>query len=63
MMHYGIIGAVMAYMIIYLYDGTRGFIQVSIAKYGFYAFYPIHLVFLLNSFIIINIIRKKQLMI
>ena len=33
MMHYGIIGAVMAYMIIYLYDGTRGFIQVSIAKY------------------------------
>ena len=47
MMHYGIIGAVMAYMIIYLYDGTRGFIQVSIAKYGFYAFYPIHLVFLL----------------
>ena len=48
MMHYGIIGAVMAYMIIYLYDGTRGFIQVSIAKYGFYAFYPIHLVFLLT---------------
>ena len=50
MMHYGIIGAVMAYMIIYLYDGTRGFIQVSIAKYGFYAFYPIHLVFLLTVF-------------
>ena len=48
MMHYGIIGAVMAYMIIYLYDGTRGFIQVSIAKYGFSAFYPIHLVFLLT---------------
>lgn len=48
MMHYGIIGAVMAYMIIYLYDGTRGFVQVSIAKYGFYAFYTIHLVFLLT---------------
>lgn len=44
MMHYGIIGAVMAYMIIYLYDGTRGFIQVSIAKYGFYAFYPAHFI-------------------
>lgn len=46
MMQYGVIGVVMAYMIIYLYDGTRGFVQGSIAKYGFYAFYPIHLFFL-----------------
>lgn len=46
MMQYGVIGVVMACMIIYLYDGTRGFVQGSIAKYGFYAFYPIHLFFL-----------------
>lgn len=31
-------------MIIYLYDGTRGFVQGSIAKYGFYAFYPVHFI-------------------
>ena len=46
MMQYGVIGVLMACMIIYLYDGTRGFVQGSIAKYGFYAFYPIHLFFL-----------------
>lgn len=44
MMHYGVIGAIMACMIIYLYDGTRGFVQGSIAKYGFYAFYPVHFI-------------------
>ena len=44
MMHYGVIGAVMSCMIIYLYDGTRGFVQGSIAKYGFYAFYPVHFI-------------------
>ena len=43
MMHYGVIGAIMACMILYLYNGTRGFVQGSIAKYGFYAFYPIHI--------------------
>ena len=50
MMHYGIIGAMFACMVIFLYDGTRGFIQGSIAKYGFYAFYPGHLgvIFLVN---------------
>lgn len=47
MMHYGVIGAAMACMIIYLYDRTRGFVQGSIAKYGFYAFYPVHLFFIL----------------
>lgn len=46
MMHYGMIGTVMACMIIYLYNGTRGFVQGSIAQYGFYAFYPVHLIFL-----------------
>lgn len=44
MMHYGVIGAVMACMILYVYNGTRGFVQGSIAKYGFYAFYPVHLI-------------------
>lgn len=44
MIHYWIIGAVMACMVLYLYNGTRGFVQGSIAKYGFYAFYPVHLV-------------------
>lgn len=43
MMYYGMIGTVMACMILYLYNGTRGFVQGSIIKYGFYAFYPIHL--------------------
>lgn len=43
MMHYGIIGAMLACMVIFLYDGTRGFVKGSMAKYGFYMFYPIHL--------------------
>lgn len=43
MMYYGVIGAVMGCMVLYLYNGTRGFVQGSIAKYGFYAFYPVHL--------------------
>lgn len=43
MMYYGVIGAAMACIILYLYDGTRGFVQGTIAKYGFYAFYPVHL--------------------
>lgn len=43
MIHYGGIGAIMACMILYVYNGTRGFVQGSIAQYGFYAFYPVHL--------------------
>ena len=43
MMHYGIIGALLACAAIFLYDGTRGFIHGNVAKYGFYAFYPVHL--------------------
>lgn len=46
MIHYGVIGAVMACMILYLYNGKRGFVQGSIAKYGFYAFYPAHFYFI-----------------
>lgn len=46
MMHYGIIGAVMACMILYVYNGTRGFIHSMLAKYGFYTIYPIHIIVL-----------------
>ena len=48
MMHYGVMGSVVACMILYVYNGTRGFVQGSIAKYGFYAFYPVHLIVLSN---------------
>ena len=44
MMHYGVIGALLACAVIFLYDGTRGFIHGNVAKYGFYAFYPVHLI-------------------
>ena len=43
MMHYGIIGALLACLVIACYDETRGFIHGKVAKYGFYAFYPVHL--------------------
>lgn len=42
--HYGITGALLACSVIFLYDGTRGFIKGNLAKYGFYAFYPLHLI-------------------
>lgn len=50
MIHYGVVGALLACLVIACYDGTRGFIHGKVAKYGFYAFYPVHLiiVFLLN---------------
>lgn len=43
MMHYGIIGVMLACMVIFLYDGTRGFVKGKVWKYVFYAFYPLHL--------------------
>ena len=43
MMHYGIVGAILASAVIFLYDGTRGNIKGAVAKYSFYAFYPLHL--------------------
>lgn len=43
MMHYGSIGALLACMTKFLYDGARGFIKGNVTKYGFYAFYPVHL--------------------
>ena len=43
MMYYGIVGTILSCIVIFLYDGRRGFVQGNVAKYGFYAFYPIHL--------------------
>lgn len=43
MAHYGIAGAVLASAVIFLYDGTRGFIRGNTAKYAFYTVYPVHL--------------------
>ena len=43
---YGIVGALLACLVIACYDGTRGFIHGKVAKYGFYAFYPVHLILL-----------------
>lgn len=44
MLHYSIIGALLACSVILLYDGTRGIIRGKVAKYGFYAIYPVHLI-------------------
>ena len=43
MMRYGFAGAVLAPIVIFLYDGTRGNFKGVVAKYSFYTFYPIHL--------------------
>lgn len=43
MMHYGTVGAILASIVIFLYDGTRGQIKGAVAKYSFYALYPLHL--------------------
>ena len=43
MMHHGIVGTLLACQVIACYDGTRGFVHGKVAKYGFYAFYPMHL--------------------
>jgi len=43
MMHYGTVGALLASIVILLYNGERGFIKGKVAKYAFYAFYPTHL--------------------
>lgn len=50
MMHYGAVGALLACMVIACYGGTRGFIHGKGIKYGFYAFYPIHL-FIIRSYL------------
>ncbi len=52
MMHYGMAGAILVSLVIFIYDGTRGHIKGAVAKYGFYAFYPMHLLlfYLMTSF-------------
>lgn len=54
MMHYGIAGAILASIVIFLYDGTRGQIKGAVAKYSFYAFYPLHLLFISMIVFLIN---------
>lgn len=44
MIHYGIIGAIFASVVILSYNGNRGFITGKAWKYAFYAFYPVHLI-------------------
>lgn len=55
MMRYGITGALLACAVIFLYDETRGFIHGNVAKYGFYVFYPAHL--LLFFCLSVNVLR------
>ena len=43
MYEYGIIGIMMAFAVIWLYNGERGFIRGKAWKYAFYSFYPVHL--------------------
>lgn len=43
MYEYGLIGILMAFTVIWFYNGKRGFIQGKAWKYAFYAFYPVHL--------------------
>ena len=43
MYEYGIMGIMMAFAVVWLYNGERGFIRGKAWKYAFYAFYPVHL--------------------
>ena len=43
MYEYGITGILMAFAVIWLYNGERGFVMGKAWKYAFYAFYPVHL--------------------
>lgn len=54
MLYYGVIGAVMACMVLYLYNGERGFIKAHKDKYAFYMFYPIHLQIIYETYIYYN---------
>ena len=46
----GVTGTLLASLLLISYDGTRGQIKGAVAKYSFYAFYPVHL--LLFSYIL-----------
>jgi hypothetical protein len=41
--HNYILGQILGFAVLGLYNGQRGFIKGSIGKYAFYAFYPLHL--------------------
>ena len=43
MYEYGFMGILMAFAVIWLYNGERGFIRGKAWKYAFYAFYPVNL--------------------
>ena len=60
MMHYGVIGTVIACMFLYLYNGTRGFIKAHKGKYVFYMFYPIHLLIIYEILIFQNTIIVER---
>ena len=60
MMHYGMIGTVIACMFLYLYNGTRGFIKAHKGKYVFYMFYPIHLLIIYEILIFQNTIIVER---
>lgn len=61
MMHYGMIGTIMACMFLYLYNGTRGFIKADKGKYVFYMFYPIHLLIIYEILIFQNTIIVERI--
>lgn len=61
MIHYGGIGAIMACMVLYLYNGKRGFIKAYIVKYVFYMFYSIHLLMIYEILIFQNTIIVEEI--
>ena len=38
-----VIGQILGFIVLSLYNGQRGFIKGPVGKYFFYAFYPLHL--------------------
>lgn len=53
LMHFGVIGAVMGCMVLYLYNGKRGFIQGYIEKYIYILFYVPNTFVIYNSYFIL----------
>ena len=48
MAEYGLVGYLLALAVLMAYNGRRGFIKTPCAKYMFYAYYPLHLLVILN---------------
>ena len=44
MAEYGLLGYLVALTLLVTYNGKRGFIKGQYAKYGVYAYYPVHLI-------------------